>query len=293
MMLMRKWVAVWVASCLATLLAGCVSPRETAVEDAPAQIGEAPADDAPPAEPDTTTALPESPPPPGDIWWAEALASNFATIDGYEVERPRPAPDALLTFGRDAAREALRQIVDDPEPRQDDELYFTHRFMAAFALAWHDLDYDHGRDVALRYLEALTTKDFTDPDTKRELYADENHVAAIYTLYQHRADEVILHRLLAISRHADGALTDLLMSVYADLAHKDTNVFLRGLSQVTPEQAAMVCTYIAWDLGGESTTPDPRWTSMEQQLDLISGDRDNPLRDTARDTLVSIRVNLG
>ncbi len=81
--------------------------------------------------------------------------------------------------------------------------------------------------------------------------------------------------------------------MYADLAHENTTVFLEGLSQVTPGAAAMVCTYAAWDLGGDGTTPDPRWTTIKRQLELISSDRDNPLRDTARDTLVSIRVNMG
>ena len=284
--------------CITPILTGC--PRETATDagsQVPPAIATAPDDTQPPpteapAGGGPALATPATPPPAGDEWWSEAAASCFAAAMGYEVQRQRPSPDALLAFGREPARWALYAIVADPEPRQDDEMPYTDRFMAAFCLARDDLDYVRGRDIALRYLRALGPEGYTDPDIGRPLSANEDHVAAIYQLYQLRRDGAILYRLMEIAPWSDGALTTVLMSIYSQVAYHDTGGFLTALSHLSREQGADACRLAARGLSETGPRPDPRWVELSGRLEVIARDRQSPLRDAARDALVTMKLEM-
>jgi len=300
-MLMRRWALLGSIAALVTIT-GCSKEQATTEveEPAPAATVEVP---AAPEGPELDSAgtdasfgvpaeLPASAPPPGDPWWSEAVASCFAAARGYAVERQRPAPDALLAFGRDRAREALHQIVVDPEPRMDDEIPYTHRFMAAWCLCYEDLDHDRGTEVVLRYLRAMCDTEYVDPDIGRALHSPEEYAYAAAALYARTHDPELLHGVLAIAPCSDGALTEGLMTVYLRLALEDFDRFLAVLSQCTREQTAKVGWIIAKSLREEGGRSSNAWTELVSRLELVARSPEARHHDIARDLLVHLNEHV-
>ncbi len=232
--------------------------------------------------------LPAQAPPPGDPWWAEAAASCCATEWGYAVRRQRPAPNALLAFGPDAARTALRAIVADPQPRRDDELPFTHCFMAAWCLARHDLDYPRGREVILNHLRAVCHREQVEGELGRRLEVSADHVAVAAKLYQHAHDPELLRALLSIAPCANAAERGVLRGVYLSVAQEDCARFLQSLSGCTREQVEQVSAIIAEELCERGGRSCGEWRELAGRLEIVARNRQAPGRDTARDVLVHL-----
>lgn len=207
---MRTRAVIWLLPIVA-LSAGCSREFGT-----PLVLQDA-GDFAVPAPP------PGKPPPPGDAWWAEAVRHDAADLIAHRYDDYPPPCSLCLCFGKESLARALVMMTDAP-PRDasSPDAQLQDRYLAAFLLAWLDIDYEHGRDVMLSFLEGS------------ELMVSEEHPAPLVMLYRHRPDPVVLGALVALAPLSEGALASALIDEFGRLAVSDRRALLEALRRATP-----------------------------------------------------------
>lgn len=214
---------------------------------------------------------PSEPPPPGDAWWAEAVRHDAADLIAHRHDDYPPPCTMVRSFEEEPLTAALRALIGAKAQEPAGGAQLPDRYLAAFMLTWLDIDYEHGRDVMLSFLEGS------------ELMVSEEHPAPLFMLYRHRPDPVVLDALVALAPHADGAMTSALIDEFGRLAVSDRRALLEALRRATPGAREAACRLAARGLGQCRSGEDAAWTFR-----MVAQDRSSPLHEVAGELVAAI-----
>lgn len=214
---------------------------------------------------------PSEPPPPGDAWWAEAVRHDAADLIAHRHDDYPPPCTMVRSFEEEPLVSALHAMIGDTSEEPATDAQLADRYLAAFMLAWLDIDYERGRDVMLSRLEGAGPS------------VSEEHPAPLFMLYRRRPDPVVLAALVALAPHADGAMASALVDEFGRLAVTDRRPLLEALRRATPEAREAACRQAARGLTQCRSGADAAWTFR-----MVAQDRSSPLHEVAGELVAAI-----